>query len=244
MDEKKQSLGKELNIVKPGLAEIAKVYRSAFEEHGVSPASLLWSKGKQKVRFEVLCAPWNIAGKKILDVGCGFADLYQFLTDKGISVDYTGIELLPEFVQIARRRYPDAKIIEGDFLEALSEQGEKFDVAIASGTFNVLPQTVPLQAYKNYVLECIRKMVEVSRQGVSVDFQSTYNIDFRYSTGFYLSPTEALDLCLLRFGRIALRHDYFPYEYAVFIFKDNEIIKPLNVFREWEELARKKFSYQ
>lgn len=230
--------------IKPWVAEIVEAYRSAFKEHGVSPSSLLIPKGKQALRFEILTSPWNLTGKKVLDIGCGFADLYQFLEDKGTGVDYTGIELLPEFAKIARSRFPAAKILEGEILEVLSgyEKGE-FDVAIASGTFNVLPPSMQMQEFRDYVFECITRMVQVSRQGVSVDFQSTYNIDFKYPAGFYLSPVEALDFCL-RFGRASLRHDYMPYEYAIFIYKDSKIIRPLNVFKGWEKLAAKQVSNQ
>ena len=52
-------------------------------------------------------APW-IAGKSVLDVGCGFGSLVEALRQKG--VDATGIDQLDEFVDLGRNRYPLAEL--------------------------------------------------------------------------------------------------------------------------------------
>ena len=52
-------------------------------------------------------APW-IAGKSVLDVGCGFGSLVEALRQKG--VDATGIDQSDEFVDLGRNRYPLAEL--------------------------------------------------------------------------------------------------------------------------------------
>jgi 2-polyprenyl-3-methyl-5-hydroxy-6-metoxy-1,4-benzoquinol methylase len=54
-------------------------YSRRFAEHGYSPKTLGWDKGKQDIRFAVLTSQYDFAGKRVLDIGCGFGDLNRTL---------------------------------------------------------------------------------------------------------------------------------------------------------------------
>ena len=43
----------------------------------------------------------------VLDVGCGFADLYGFLKERGWCGRYTGIDIVPGLLSTARERNPE-----------------------------------------------------------------------------------------------------------------------------------------
>lgn len=60
-------------------------YAKRLTEFGYDPKTLGWNSGKQQERFQVLTSfvPPEACGS-VLDVGCGFGDLYGFLLRKGI----------------------------------------------------------------------------------------------------------------------------------------------------------------
>src|SRR3954467_6311060 len=87
------TLARETSSVKPRLPtpyltpylRAATFYRDGF-------GSLLWASPEtQAVRFEAIQRLADLGGKSVLDVGCGRADLYDFLHARGVNVaDYIG----------------------------------------------------------------------------------------------------------------------------------------------------------
>jgi SAM-dependent methyltransferase len=75
-------------------------------------------------------------GEKVLDLGCGPADMLQSLPP----VDYTGVDLNPDYIQSARGRFGDrARFICADAcsLELASLAGT-FDLVLATGVIHHL----------------------------------------------------------------------------------------------------------
>jgi SAM-dependent methyltransferase len=103
--------------------------------------ALLWDeRANQTVRFDAILRHCPIEGRRVLDVGCGPADLLGFLRRRGVAPGhYVGLEAQRWLAQAARRRrYPDCTILEGDFVRdpALLDAGA--DVVIFSGSLNLL----------------------------------------------------------------------------------------------------------
>ena len=62
------------------------------------------SRRSQYRRFKAAQEELRIwSGDKVLDVGCGNADLYWFLHDLGIDVEYTGVDIVPKMIDLAAR---------------------------------------------------------------------------------------------------------------------------------------------
>lgn len=55
-------------------------------------------------------------GQKILDIGCGPADMLEFLPR---NTEYTGIDSSPDYIAKAKIRYPGVKLICGDITNPL-----------------------------------------------------------------------------------------------------------------------------
>lgn len=92
----------------------------------------------QHSRFAVLSEYVPLSGKSLLDVGCGLADLYAFLTEHGIRTKYTGIDILSQMASAAIERFPEIEIIHGDaFSEPELFSSRVFDVVFSSGIFNL-----------------------------------------------------------------------------------------------------------
>lgn len=83
--------------------------------------------------WEAVCPKFVRESFSLLDVGCGFGSFLELVSN---DVDYSGIDLVPEFIREARRRYPERRFLSGDVSEL---RGRKYDVVILAGVFSSVP---------------------------------------------------------------------------------------------------------
>lgn len=86
------------------------------------------------------------AGQKIVDVGCGPADIFELLP----GADYVGIDLSPEYIETAKKRFGE----KGRFLCADASQlsvlpGNAFDAALAVGLLHHLSDKQALSLFQS-----------------------------------------------------------------------------------------------
>ncbi|MFW6161215.1 MAG: class I SAM-dependent methyltransferase [Planctomycetota bacterium] len=113
-------------------------YEPRLRSELASHAVLDWrSREGQLARIRALCRNVDLAGRRVLDLGCGLGDLYAHLTACGIGCDYTGVDLLEEMVVAARRRHAGARFLCADVFEGDVFEPAAFDVVFASGVFNL-----------------------------------------------------------------------------------------------------------
>jgi SAM-dependent methyltransferase len=193
-------------------------YEARLGVHGRSPEALGWGKsGKQDVRFAILAADalahpdWSV-----LDVGCGFADLYDFLTERGWRGRYTGIDLVPGLLAQGRARHPQLDLRERDITQAGIE---RHDVVVASGIANARLEHGDNADHTTAVL---RALFAHARRVAAMDFLSTY-VDFRREEAWHTDPQWAFALGKTLSRRVALRHDYLPFEFALLIYRDDTV---------------------
>ena len=103
--------------------------------------ALLWEdQWAQDVRFDAIARLGQLAGRRVLDVGCGRADLLSFLRGRGIFPShYTGIEAQGWLARAARRRrYPRCRIVQADFVKEPAMLRAGAEVLVFSGSLNFL----------------------------------------------------------------------------------------------------------
>jgi len=118
-------------------------YRRAADKHGADFPSLLWASPQtQAARFDAIERLGRLHGKSVLDVGCGRADLLDFLLDRGVRpADYVGIEAVDELAAAAeakRRRMKDVRILRADFVREPLRLFVAADVVVFSGSLNTV----------------------------------------------------------------------------------------------------------
>ncbi len=116
-------------------------YRQAASKHGDRFGSLLWASPRtQRARFDAICRLADMWGRKILDAGCGRADLMDFLREREIQfTEYIGIEAVDELAAAAsRKNLPRTRIIHGDFVREPKLLEVEADVIVFSGSLNTL----------------------------------------------------------------------------------------------------------
>jgi len=211
-------------------------YSSRYQKFGYSPKSLGWDKGKQDVRFEILTSQYDFSEKSILDIGCGFGDLNKTLNEKyANNYSYLGVDLVPDLVNEACKQYVGDKINfrTGDFLDISFEN--TFDFVIASGIFNHRLNNV-----NNYDLieAAIIKALSLSNDGLAFDFLSD-KVDYQLEHTFHSSPEKILSIAYKYSRNIVIRNDYMPFEFALFIFKDDSFSTEDTLFNRFKTQMNK-----
>lgn len=215
-------------------------YEKRLQEFGYSPATLGWGvHGRQEVRFSVLA---ELALRKpnssVLDVGCGFCDLYDFLDKRGWRGRYTGIDIVPGLLEVARRRHPDLDVreldITDDYARSDSPNLDEYDFVISCGALNA---ALPSGSNEAHIDVALQSMHRRSRYTTSVDFLSSH-VDFQKPGAYHTDPGWALGVAKRLTRRVLLRHDYMPYEFSLFLFRDDAVSES-KVFESYEDaLAR------
>lgn len=214
------------------------LYEKRLEEYEIDIRTVGWSsRAQQLARFEALCQIADLTDKTLLDVGCGFGDLYSFLLRKKIQIkDYKGIDFSSRMIEIARNMHSDSKHAEFEVIDLYKSNidedfEEGYDYVIASGIFSF-----PIKDNVGYLQKMIEKMFKISHFGVAVNMPTTY-VDYRDKSLYYFAPEEVFSFCKSLTKRVTLRHDYMPYEFTIHLYKD-EFIDKDNVFREFRNISK------
>jgi len=205
-------------------------YETRLRKFGYSPETLGWGKyGRQEVRFAVLAKfALGMPGSTVLDVGCGFADLYDFLIEHQWRGQYCGIEIVPGLLDLARKRHPDLDL-RGLDITSDEDLPEAHDFVIASGVLNF---KLKMGDNEQHIQRALDAMFRVARVAVCVDFLSTY-VEFQKPDAWHTDPGWVFAQAKQLSRRVILRHDYMPFEFSLFIFRD-DFISERNVFRPIE----------
>lgn len=198
--------------IKKAEGKVHTFFQNLYQKHGDSHKSLAYgSQQTQAKKFQVLIEIAPLEGASILDVGCGFGDLVDYVEAAGISIDYTGVELVEEIAQVARKKHPGSEIITGDILDI--ETDAQYDYVLTTG-FNCV------RTNRNWEVLCLalEKMLAMCRKGVAAGMVSNYRHPQDEST-YYASPEEVFRYCMSLTTKVILRHDYLPHDFTVYLYK-------------------------
>jgi SAM-dependent methyltransferase len=205
-------------------------YEDLLDQYGESYLALDWnSPESQKLRDKVFKEIFIYAKKasniSVLDVGCGFGDLYGFFKAEGLlsrhRIKYTGFDISPKILGVARKKYPDAKFELKDILE--QRYLTSFDYIFCSGALNI--RTTDAGSHLEFVKSMLLRMYDLASYGVAVNFLSEGALpmsnldDLNSGRYFYFKPEEILNFCRFICSRYILRHDYHPGDFTLYLLK-------------------------
>lgn len=192
-------------------------YTERIKRHGIDVRSLDWgSRESQRLRFSVLAQVGPLNTACILDVGCGMGDFFSWLKEKGVQAQYTGIDITPKMIEIARRQFPDASFEVTSLLEYANNVTQEYDYVIASGIFTHRT-TGPVEFLK----ESARQMYNSCKKGVSFNCLSIW-APLKEQGEFYADPLETVSFCRSITPWVVLRHDYLPHDFTIYMYREQQ----------------------
>lgn len=135
----------------------------------------IWD-GIQKETAEVLSQ--IPSGSSLLDVGCGYGALFECLqrtdTDLPIPKDikYTGLDISPDLLEIAKYRHPIQRFIRGDARSTDFDDGQ-FDWAVCRQMKRMITENTGL--WKEIELELKR----VGKNALVIDYDNDLPLEWR-----------------------------------------------------------------
>lgn len=151
----------------------------------------------------------------ILDVGCGRADLFGYLTKTfGVEPIYKGIDYNPNMLAISRMKYPTVSVAQSDILDMT----ENADWVVGSGLFNIKDQDDMV----TYTKQCIDKMYKSANIGIAFNMLTGYPDDIADEDKAVLAPHNPsvwLDYLIENYTKVICRTDYMLGDVTFFILK-------------------------
>lgn len=195
--------------------DLVEHYRSLMKQHGDTFSTAQYSSRKsQEARFAILSQIADLRGAHVLDWGCGTGHLATWLEGEKISFKYTGVDVVPEFIELGRQKHPQHRFgMMSDFAD------EEFDWVLVSGVFNNLRRD-----NMDFFKRNIEDLWSRCRLGLAFNLMSSW-VSFRDPSLWYVRPEEVFSFMKQLTPFVTLRNDYvvketdIPFEFAVFAYR-------------------------
>jgi SAM-dependent methyltransferase len=193
-------------------------YNRHFKKFGDRPEALRWTPQGQLRRYHTFLdiAP-DLNNQKILDYGCGMGDFYKFLKRRGLEVKYTGVDINENFINVAKKKYPECNFtvmnVDEDSLEGY------YDYIFICGVFNLRVPGVQ-DDLRNALVTLFKHCNKALALNALSSHTPTKDIELNYT-----SPEDTVRFAIENLSpSVSLRHDRIPDDFTLFIYTSyNEI---------------------
>lgn len=197
------------------IGNVDRYYSERVREFGPTPRGVDWnSEESQTLRFAQLARLFGGGRYSLVDFGCGYGALVDYLEVRGDVFDYQGFDISAEMVGKASELHKGRRFTsdEGELVPA--------DFAVASGVFNVKLDTDDGE-WTDYVDQTLGTLDRLGRGGFAFNMLTSYSDSDRMRSDlFYGDPRRYFDLCKRRFSKqVALLHDYGLWEFTMLVRK-------------------------
>jgi hypothetical protein len=217
-------------------------YLENFRQHGDLPQSLGYNDQiTQYARFEVLSRLFQYERKgktfSVHEIGSGLAHFYEFLREQSpYRFDYSGSEILGEFVRASRKKYPFLKFYQRDITQR--PPSARYDYLVLSGTFNPI-QDLDVKRWETFLERMMLKMFAMAKKGIGLNFLTTYS-DFTQKGLYYSDPRAIYDFVQEKMSRFIVIDSSYPlYEFTLLVYKE-PFIKKVHGEKEFGKYFKKK----
>ena len=190
-------------------------YNEKLKAFGPTARGVDWNgEESQILRFEQLDKLIDTdQAFSILDYGCGYGAMYEFLLAKyGDRMTYYGYDLSVEMVEAAQKKHPQGPIFSPELPKV------QVDYVVASGIFNVKME-VKEQDWEDYIKKTLQSIHQLTVKGFAFNILTSYS-DPPYMKEYlyYAQPEQWFGYCKLAFSPwVALNHDYPLYEFCIIV---------------------------
>ena len=193
-----------------------------LSRHGDRPEGVGWPRGDAVTRYRVMLEsirPEHRDNVSVLDFGCGLSHLYDYIRQHGLSgINYSGLDISPRFLELAKKKYPDVTYYANDVLEDDSSL-PTFDYVILNGIFNSRVKMSGPEMFA-FVKGLIERLFAHARRGISFNVMSK-QVEWERDDLFHLPMDELATFLATTVSRhFVIRHDYGLYEYTTYVYRD------------------------
>jgi hypothetical protein len=220
----------------PTRANQERIFRELYEQHKGTPMAVSSeSAAHKRLRFgRIADIMANDDGFTVHDVGMGVADMYPFLQERypDKRFTYSGTEILKEYVDASRERFPDLAFHHRDIAESPGE--DRYDYVVMSGVFHQRRES-GIRQWEAFAQQIIRNSFAMCRKGVAFNFISPF-VDFYQTQVYYANLPKLINFInddLSRFFEV--RHNYALFEFTVFVYREEHVhaLHPEPEFRKY-----------
>ncbi|AEV70261.1 class I SAM-dependent methyltransferase [Acetivibrio clariflavus] len=154
------------------------------------------SKEAQYMRFEIFTSNVDIKNKKILDVGCGLGNLLEYLIDKGINIEYTGVDILEDMIESVKRKNLPGKFYCMDIFKQHPFERKSFDIVYTSGIFNL-----NMGNNMDFLKKAFGRFAELSKEKVVFNLLDRNSPD-KEDTYYYYDHNQVVSMLLEQYPQV------------------------------------------
>ena len=201
---------------------LGEYFTEKLDEFGATPKGVDYNGPEsQELRFEQLVKVIDPSRPfSVIDYGCGYGAMFDYLNKKGWRFEYYGIDLIEKMVLAGREAHRD-------FTNAHFTLNENevavADYLLAGAIFNIRLE----ESYENwqeFTCETLKRMNALCSKGFAFNMLTKYSDADRMAQRpdlFYGDPLFFFDFCKRNFSRnVALLHDYGLYDFTILVRKD------------------------
>jgi len=192
---------------------IISVFDRNLMMHGDRSDAVGWSSRGQVLRYQEMLDVGEVRNSKVLDFGCGKGDFYGFLMERGIQVEYSGVDINKKLIRLAKQKYPaiDFRVFDID-REALDEN---FDYIFLCGVFNLKVSGIDL-VINNALITLFKHCKKAIAFNALSSHEPHKDVQLHYS-----NPEDIYHFALKNLSpHVYLRQDRIPYDFTLFVHKD------------------------
>lgn len=187
-------------------------HRDMAALHGAgSSLALGWLTARdQQVRFEALMGMGDLNGKTVLDAGCGYGDLFAYLSAQYQLAHYYGVEQIPELLDEAVKRYWERANVTFISRNFLNKELPVADYVFASGSLNYGSSD------PGYIFNAITTLFEHCRVGFG------FNLLHRVAENGLLvayDPEIILAHCHTLSSKVIFKDGYAAEDFTVWVYR-------------------------
>jgi len=158
----------------------------------------------------------------IHDIGMGVADLYQYIKKRfpHKSFIYSGTEILSEYYEEAKNRFPECNFFLRDIAEKAFE--DHYDYLVMSGVFHQRRES-SIRDWEKFSQRIISNSFEMCNKGIAFNFISPF-VDFYQTDVYYANLSKIVNFIIDDLSRFfTICHNYPLFEFTVFVYKEEYI---------------------
>ena len=192
-------------------------FGARLDEHGATARGVDWNSPEaQRERFEQLVKVCDASTPfSILDYGCAYGALVDYLMEMGFDFTYTGYDISEKMIDKAIEIHSDT---DNCFFYSDPQKLKGADYCIACGIFNLMVNS-DTERWTRFVIDTLHSMAALARRGFSFNMLTKYSDpEYMRDDLYYAVPCFFFDYCKRHFSRnVALLHDYDLYDFSIIV---------------------------